>query len=160
MTQAQSAGQKSSTSRAGTVVVLEDDRAVRDLLRLHLENAGYQVLAAPDVVDAGAVVIGKAREIDLLIIDAHLPYMSGIDFASTVIADTTLPAIPIIMITGHEELAARAALLDVPCLLKPFGADALVSLAARTIGSARPADAGVRSPVRDPASSNAQWLIL
>src|SRR5438552_17811469 len=89
------------------ILVVEDDRAVRDLLRLHLENAGYHVVALPDAVAAGKHVLGDPASIHLLIVDANLPYMSGIEFASALIADTALPFIPMILITGHEHLADR-----------------------------------------------------
>ena len=118
-----------------TVLVVEDERPVRDLLRLHLENAGYSVITAADAVIAGKVFIERIREIDLLVVDAHLPYMTGIEFVSTVIADTTLPPVPMILITGHETLAVRAAVLDVPCLFKPFSAADLLSVVARSLGS-------------------------
>src|SRR6476619_3973832 len=89
----------------GTVLVVEDERAVRDLLKLHLENAGYAVIAAADAVIGGKLLMERAPDIGLVIVDGHLPYMSGIEFASTVIADTTLPPIPMILITGDEDLA-------------------------------------------------------
>ena len=127
------------------ILVVEDDRAVRDLLRLHLENAGYHVVALPDAVAAGKHVLGDPASIHLLIVDANLPYMSGIEFASALIADTALPFIPMILITGHEHLADRAGILGVPCLVKPFTADALIQLVEQTLAAARTqSSAGIR----------------
>jgi DNA-binding response OmpR family regulator len=112
----------------GTILVVEDDRALRELLRVHLANAGYDVLVAQDALAAGPVLLRRAGDIDLAIVDAQLPYLSGIELVATMIADSTLPPIPAILITGHEHLVAGAEKLGVPCLLKPFLVDDLLTL--------------------------------
>lgn len=106
---------------------------MRVLLRLHLENVGYKVTEAADAIAAGHLFIKNAQGFDLLIADAHLPYISGIEFAAAVIADTTLPPLPMILITGHQDLIDRADRLGVPCLLKPFSADTLLELVAKNL---------------------------
>lgn len=127
------------------ILVVDDEPAIRELLRLHLQNAGYEVVEATDAVVAGKMILAKAWRIDLLIVDAHMPYMTGIDFAAAVIADTTLPPVPIILITGHSALAERADTLGVPCLTKPFTADTLAATVAKTLAAALPAsDAALR----------------
>lgn len=40
-----------------TILVMDDDECMRELLRLHLSNAGYEVLVAEDVVDAGHLLL-------------------------------------------------------------------------------------------------------
>ena len=119
-----------------TVLVVEDEAPIRDLLRLHLSNAGYDVMLAEDAIDAGKRLL-EHQQVDLIIIDAQLPYFSGIEFASTLIADTTLPPLPMILITGHEHLLLRAERLGVPCLMKPFSADTLVSLVQTSLNMPR-----------------------
>lgn len=118
-----------------TILVVEDDRSLRELLRVHLANAGYHVLVAQDPVAAGPLLLQRAGEIDLAIVDAQLPYMSGIELVATLIADTTLPSIPAILITGHEHLVAGAEKLGVPCLLKPFMVDDLLALVRETVAA-------------------------
>jgi len=115
-----------------TVLVIDDDRAIRELLKLHLVNAGYQVLVAEDAIVGGRELL--ERRPDLLIIDASLPYMSGIDFVATLIADQSLPAMPVIFITGREELSARAHALADACLVKPFLATDLLEVVERLVG--------------------------
>ena len=124
-----------AATRQRTVLVVEDEAAIRDLLRLHLRNAGYSVVVAEDAIEAGKRLLENPSDFDLIVIDAQLPYLSGIEFASTLIADTTLPALPIILITGHEELVPRAERLDVPCLVKPFSAQRFISLVESTAGT-------------------------
>jgi DNA-binding response OmpR family regulator len=115
---------------------VEDERPIRDLLRLHLRNAGYDVVVAEDAIEAGKRVLEHAGDIDLVIIDAQLPYLSGIEFAATLIADTSLPALPLILITGHEHLVLRAERLGVPCLVKPFSVERLLALVQQTFAPA------------------------
>jgi DNA-binding response OmpR family regulator len=138
----------------GKILVVEDEAAIRDLLRIHLQNAGYETIGAADAVDAGRLFLEAAGSIDLVIVDAQLPYMNGIDFIAALIADTTLRSVPIILITGHERLAMRAEILDVPCLVKPFSVDDLIQLVEKTIGSASTIQsaAGLRTGARHRAA--------
>jgi two-component system phosphate regulon response regulator PhoB len=129
---------RSSKKPSRKILVVEDERAIRELLQLHLQNAGHECIAVADAVLAGRTLLEGKGSIDLLIVDAQLPYMSGIEFVSTIIADTTLPSVPVILITGHEHLANRAGLLGVPCLVKPFSADHLIGLIDKTLESASP----------------------
>jgi DNA-binding response OmpR family regulator len=87
-----------------------------------------------------------------VIVDAQLPYMSGFEFASTIIADSTLPPLPIVLITGHEDLASRADILDLPCLIKPFSSEELVKLVAKTLQGAMGASAGLRQSGEEKAA--------
>jgi DNA-binding response OmpR family regulator len=123
------------------LLIVEDDRAIRELLGLHLTNAGYMVVLAADAVVAARILLEDPKSIDLLLVDAKLPYMSGLEFVSTLIADSTLPAIPMILITGHEELAPRADVLDVPCLVKPFTAERLIARVEKSLARASRAQA-------------------
>jgi len=122
-----------AAAKPRTVLVVEDERPIRDLLRVHLSNAGYSVILAEDAIQAGRRLLENAADIDLIVLDAQLPYLSGIEFASTLIADSTLPALPMIVITGHEHLVPRAEGLGVPCLVKPFSAELLIALVERTL---------------------------
>jgi DNA-binding response OmpR family regulator len=109
------------------VLVVQHDRAVRELFRVHLQNAGYSVFLAPDAIVAGRTILGNPGAVDVLVVDAKLPYMSGIDFVSTLIADSSLRFIPIILITA-EDLVGRADALGVPVLTAPFSAKELIDL--------------------------------
>lgn len=131
-----------TTNARRTILVIEDDRAVRELMKLHLVNAGYNVLLAEDAVVGGPMLLEQKP--DLLVIDAKLPYLSGIDFVATLTADSTAPCPPVIFITGHEELSLKAHALTGACLVKPFLANDLLELVFKLLGAPATGEAGIR----------------
>ncbi|HUQ25123.1 MAG TPA: response regulator [Burkholderiales bacterium] len=136
-----------------TVLVAESDRAMRELLRVHLHNAGYSVILAPDATVAGRTILGDPDKVDLLIVNAHLPFMSGIDFLSTMIADSSFRYIPAILISTNELDARRADVLGVPSLIVPFSAQQLLHLVASTVTQPE-----VKAAPGEPAASMRERL--
>lgn len=116
------------------VLVVEDDESMRELLRLHLGNAGYKVTLAEDAAVAGRKVLASAP--DLIIADIHLPFMSGLEFASILIADATVPNIPIVLISAHEHYRQHAESLGIPFLLKPILKAQLLETVEKVLSSA------------------------
>src|SRR5689334_14930769 len=112
----------------GRILVVEDDASLRELLRLHLSNAGYEVVLAEDAIAAAPALLKRGRELDLAIIDVELPYLSGIELVAAMVADSTLPAIPAILLTGERHRYRAAEALGVACLAKPFRVDELLAL--------------------------------
>ncbi|MEA3191748.1 MAG: hypothetical protein QOD26_81 [Betaproteobacteria bacterium] len=124
--------------RSRTALVVERDDVLRELLRVHLVNAGYRVMLAADALVAGRTLLKMAGELHVLVVDAELPYLSGIEFVSTLIADTTLPFVPVVMIGRHEHVTQRTELLGVPCLTMPLSADKLIRTIDESIERAKP----------------------
>ena len=120
----QHAGRK--TCGARTVLVVDDDEAMRALMRVHLLNAGYQVLLAEDAIEAGKLLY-RSRP-DLMVVDVEMPYMSGLELVSLMQSDRTLGHVPAMLITAQERFSEQAALLGLPCLVKPFFADDFLRL--------------------------------
>jgi CheY-like chemotaxis protein len=123
---------------ASTILVVDDDENIRDLLRLHLSAAGYEVNVAPDAIEAGYLVLRSAP--DLIICDIHMPHMDGFEFLAALKADTTLPRIPVIFLTSYDEGDDRGKELGaVDYLTKPVRADRLLQLVAKHVpGGALP----------------------
>src|SRR4051812_7108343 len=109
-----------------TVLVAEGNRALRDLLRVHLQNAGYNVTSVSDAIVAGRTLLQSGQVVDALIVDAQLPYISGIDFVASMIADSSLRFIPTIVLCENDAQARRADLLGVPVLTTPVSATELL----------------------------------
>jgi DNA-binding response OmpR family regulator len=80
-----------------TILVIEDDEILQEILEDFLEESGYRVLKASDGL-AGIEMIGK-EAYDLIIVDVVLPYVSGIGVIK--MAKSKRPDIPIICITGY-----------------------------------------------------------
>jgi DNA-binding response OmpR family regulator len=119
--------------RRRTILVVDDDRSIRELLKLRLASAGYDVVLAEDALVAGRLLAQSSP--DLMIVDAHMPYLSGVDFVSNLVADSTLPWVPVIFITGRQELKSHAEALGSACLVKPFLAQRLLELVERVLHS-------------------------
>ncbi len=114
-----------------TILVVDDDESMRALVRLHLSNAGYEVKEAQDAVVAGRMLLEAAP--DLLVIDAEMPYLSGIDLVAALIADASAPSVPILFITAHEEYREKFDNMGVDYLIKPFLAGDLVAAVGRLL---------------------------
>ena len=107
-----------------SVLVVDDDAAVRQAVRKVLQGAGYEVAAACDGEEA--VVQFVPEQIDLVLLDLNLPLRSGWDVFERL--TSRYPFVPVIIITGMPDqyrtaLAAGASALmekpiDVPALLK------------------------------------------
>jgi two-component system, chemotaxis family, chemotaxis protein CheY len=123
---------------AATILVVDDEASVRELLKLHLSAAGYEVLVAADAIAGGYLVLRSPP--DLIICDVHMPHMDGFEFISALKADKSIPSMPVIFLTTFEEGDTRGKELGVVgYLTKPIRADRLLSLVARHVaGGAHP----------------------
>ncbi len=123
---------------AATILVVDDDANVRELLKLHLGAAGYDVQVAADGIQAGYSVLRHSP--DLIICDVNMPHMDGFEFISALNADATIPKIPVVFLTTFEDGDQRGKELGVVGYLnKPIRADRLLSLVAKHVpGGAHP----------------------
>jgi CheY-like chemotaxis protein len=104
------------------ILVVDDDDSIRELLRLHLSAAGYEVQVAEDGIAAGYLVLKGAP--DLIITDVSMPHMDGFEFVAALRADGALPRIPVIFLTSMEDGDARGRELGaVGYVTKPVRAD-------------------------------------
>jgi DNA-binding response OmpR family regulator len=120
---------------AATILIVEDQPSIAELMELHLRAAGYAVAVAEDAIVAGRIIL-EARP-DLLLVDVNLPFLSGYDFVATLMADQTIPHIPAIFITGDQSFGPRAAVLGAGVITKPCEAGELVALVGRMLTNVR-----------------------
>ena len=115
---------------AACILVVDDDRSIRDLLGLHLRSAGYEVKVAEDAIAAGYLVIEQPP--DLIVCDVNMPYMDGFEFVTALKADSTLPYIPVIFLTSREDGDLRGNELGaVAYLIKPVRVERLLQVVAQ-----------------------------
>ena len=114
------------------VLVMDDDECMRGLLRLHLANAGYEVLVAEDVIDAGHLLLEQRP--DLILADIEMPFMDGLEFVEAVKADRATRSVPVIFLTGRVEAETQAKKLGAAAFLtKPLLVPELLAAVARQI---------------------------
>jgi CheY-like chemotaxis protein len=123
---------------AATILVVDDDPNVRELLKLHLSSAGYEVHTAADAIAAGYFVLRSPPQ--LIICDVNMPHMDGFEFVSALKADSSIPSIPVIFLTTFEDGDHRGKELGVVgYLTKPIRSDRLLSMVAHQVpGGAHP----------------------
>jgi DNA-binding response OmpR family regulator len=113
-----------SSSRKTTVLVVEDDRAMRELFRQVLVSAGYAVVAVEDGIDALRSIEREVPKV--VILDLGLPRLGGRDVQRELTAHAETSRIPIVVVTGSDVSDLSSA--DFACVLrKPISADALVA---------------------------------
>lgn len=115
---------------AARILVVDDDESLRELLRMHLAGAGYEVITAPDAISAGYQVLKNPP--DLILLDVNMPHMDGFEFVAALKADKTIPHIPVIFLTSVEDGNDRGKELGaVAYITKPVRADRLLELVAK-----------------------------
>jgi CheY-like chemotaxis protein len=110
-----------------TVLVIDDEPAVRKLARRVIEGQGLEVVSASDGVEALALFRTRSGDIGCVLLDASMPRLSG---AETFVALQALkPGVPVILTSGHDEgdaLVAFRANGPRAFLQKPFAAEDLL----------------------------------
>jgi two-component system phosphate regulon response regulator PhoB len=86
---------------AATILVVEDEPAIQELIAYNLKQAGHQPLRADNAEQALNLVSNALP--DLVLLDWMLPGLSGIEFARRLRADKRTRAIPIIMLTARSD---------------------------------------------------------
>lgn len=81
------------------VLVVDDDNAVRDVLRLILHRAGYEVRVAGNGLEALEEM--RSGGADLVLLDIEMPGMDGLEFCEQLRANPAWQKIPVIMMTGR-----------------------------------------------------------
>jgi CheY-like chemotaxis protein len=111
-----------------TVLVVEDDLAVRNVFRKVLELSGYHILEAVNGEDALAVCAQYAGAVDVLITDVIMPRMGGQELARRMAA--RYPDMKVLFVSGYSDLEIeRHGTLGATCafLPKPFTGDVLAA---------------------------------
>jgi two-component system KDP operon response regulator KdpE len=107
------------------VLVIDDERAIRKLLRMGLATQGYDILEAPDGETALELL---AQEPDMVILDLGLPDAKGLDLLKTIRARSE--SVPIVVLSSRSDEAGKVQALDLGAddyVTKPFGMDELLA---------------------------------
>jgi CheY-like chemotaxis protein len=101
-----------------TVLIVDDDNAVREVTAAILRDLGYDVFEAGSGGAALDALDREGRNIGLILIDLAMPGMSGADVAR--LAQAKRPGLPTLFVTGFADRAALAGINDAQIIGKPF----------------------------------------
>lgn len=104
-----------------SILVVEDEPAIQELLRVNLEDAGFTVHAVADAESAQSLI--RSALPDLVLLDWMLPGQSGLAFARSLRGDARTRELPIIMVTARSGESDRVAGLEAwvdDYVTKPF----------------------------------------
>ena len=111
-----------------TILVVEDDPAVREMIQLALSSGGYAVQEAGNTLDARQTIARQAP--DLILLDWMLPGQSGFEFARALHRDSSHKHIPVIMLTARDQEEDKVAALEAGAddyVAKPFSVSELLA---------------------------------
>lgn len=119
-----------------SVCVIDDDEDIREVMRMVLEMKGYDVLEAND----GAAALEQLhthRTPCCILLDLMMPGMNGWEFRERQRSDPDLASIPVIILSGVHDLAARAREIGAADQLqKPIDLGRLLEAISRQCGNA------------------------
>ncbi|MBL9087500.1 MAG: PAS domain S-box protein [Planctomycetia bacterium] len=121
-----------------TVLVVEDQDGVRELVRAWLEGLGYAVIVATDGLDALDVAERLKRPVDLLLTDVVMPRLGGREVAERLLA--RWPGLQVVYMSGYtSDVIARQGILEsgVRLLEKPLSQAALAKMVRQTLDARR-----------------------
>ena len=125
------------------VLVVEDDRAIQELLALTLGQSGFEIQAVYSAEDALAAI--REELPDLVLLDWMLPRMSGLALARQLRHDRRTRSLPIIMVTARDQEPDKLAGLEDGAddyLTKPFSPKELVARIKAVMRRRKPEGAG------------------
>ena len=112
----------------GSILVVEDEAAIRDLLAANLQRAGYRVMTAGDVPQAEALV--RESRPDLVLLDWVLPGVPGLTFARRLRGDQRTKDISIVLVSARADEQDKVTALESGAddyVTKPFSARELLA---------------------------------
>jgi phosphate regulon transcriptional regulator PhoB len=125
---------------ASRVLIVEDERDIRDLVLFHLEREGFQVSSASSGEDALRQV--RHATPDLVLLDLMLPAMGGLEVCRKLRQDPATVALPIVMLTAKGDEVDRVLGLELGAddyIVKPFSPKELLARVRAVLRRAKPA---------------------
>ena len=123
------------------VLIVDDEAGIRELCRVNLVLAGYEVIEASDGFEA--LDAARAHHPDMIFLDVLMPGMSGWEVLSALRADTALATIPVVMLTALNSEDDQIRGWEggvVEYLTKPFNPLTLADWAAAALEPRDPAE--------------------
>ncbi len=123
-----------------TILIVEDEEALVEVLAYNLKKAGYRVLTARDGEEA--LIVLREEPVELVLLDWMLPRLSGLEVCRQIRRRPETRHIPIVMLTARTEESDRVRGLDLGAddyIAKPFSTQELIARLRAVLRRARPA---------------------
>lgn len=122
-------------SRRPTVLVVEDERDIAELIALQLRTEGFEALTTP--FGEQALAWARERPIDLVTLDMMLPDITGMEVLRRLKADNATADIPVIVVSVIQPKISGPGWGATEHISKPFALDKLMDTVRRTLANAR-----------------------
>ena len=119
---------RNQLTMAETILVVEDEPAIRELIGFACESSGYAVLRAGSVKEASDLL--SQNRVHLILLDWMLPDLSGLQWLDKLKRDERYAAVPVIMLTARGTESDKVAGLDAGAddyVVKPFSPRELIA---------------------------------
>ncbi|MDB4943308.1 MAG: sensory box histidine kinase/response regulator [Labilithrix sp.] len=114
-----------------TVLIIDDDPMVHQLLRGRMQQDGFEVLSASDGVEG--LTLAREHRPTVILLDLHLPKLDGWGVLARLKSEPQLAVIPVIIVSVEEERARGFSFGACDYLIKPVEADQLINVVRRSI---------------------------
>ena len=124
----------------GKIIVIDDEADVREVLRLHLEGAGYNVLEAEDG-EAGIALLRSEDNmvnVGLILCDIRMPKVNGVGCVDFLKREA--PGIPVVMVTGYPDTEMATSFLKKGVkdyLVKPVEKEKLLAVVDKIVAAGK-----------------------
>ena len=115
--------QAATAKTRATILLAEDDRALRRYMEIVLRRGGYEVLTAADGLEAMKALLSS--RVDAVVTDALMPHLSGHELCRFVRNHPKLKSLPVVLLCGSDIAVAGSDTGADVCLSKPVPAEAL-----------------------------------
>ncbi|RYZ79184.1 MAG: response regulator [Proteobacteria bacterium] len=123
------------------VLFVDDTPDTRELYRLYFTLNGHVTETAPDGLEALRIIARDSEGLDLIILDYHMPGMSGLEVVQHLRQMEDITSVPIILFTGdtQEDFAPKIRELGIACVVyKPIDPNKLIATAKNIVYKGEP----------------------
>ncbi|MDB4962916.1 MAG: Two-component response regulator [Myxococcales bacterium] len=101
-----------------SVLVVDDDADIREVMQLMLERHGYEVKVAADGVEA-LERLHEGEPPSVILLDLMMPGMNGLEFRAAQLRDPSISEVPVVALTGANNVATHAKASGLEVMRKP-----------------------------------------